>query len=309
MIRYSIALLKHSFCKNVTVFLLTFSKGKIIFCFKEADMSWIFTFYTGELGFYVRSVGDFDLAPGVEARRKVAGFGEIFWCISGSGRFRDPDGIEHTLYPDQVWYYPPGSIHIYGAGGERFHYRWLTIDGPVASMLFEGLKIVPGINAAGRCPEEYFDRINALAHNPSRMPEMLADAFQILLKIVSPGNRKTGKGTLAVQARDLIDSSFRDRNLNIETIADQLGCHRVSVARDFKMQYGIPISQYLYSRRSQEAFKLIRETAIPLREIPQLCGFTSISYLSRVIKKLTGGTPGELRRNSLKDKPSPLEKF
>ena len=270
-------------------------------------MSFVFTFYTGELGFFVRSIGGYDFAPGVAARRKNAGFGEIFWCISGSGYFRSADGSEQVLYPGHVWYYPPGSTHIYGAGGEGFCYRWLAIDGPLAGALFDGLKIQPGINPAGSCPEEYFDRISSLANNPSRMPEMLSEAFQILLKIASPGKRKTGQTTLAEQARNLIDSSFRDRNLNVENIADKLDCHRVSVARDFKMQYGIPISQYLYSRRSQEAFKLIRETAIPLREIPQLCGFASICYLSRVIKKLTGGTPGELRKNALKDKPPPLE--
>ena len=272
-------------------------------------MSWIFTFYTGDLGFYVRSVGNFDFAPGVDARRKEAGFGEIFWCISGSGRFRDADGIEHTLCPDQVWYYPPGSVHIYGAGSEGFRFRWLTIDGPMAAMLFDGLKIVPGINSAGHCPEEYFDRISALAHNPSRMPEMLAEALNIFLKIISPESRKTEHKNLAEKAKKIIDSDFRNQNLNVENIADQLNCHRVSVARDFKIHYGIPISHYLHSRRSQEALSLINSTVKPLSEIPQLCGFSSISYLTRVIKKMTGSTPGELRKNALRDAPPPLREI
>jgi AraC-like DNA-binding protein len=244
-----------------------------------------FTFYTGELGFYVRSVGDLDFAPGVDAPRKEAGFGEIFWCIAGSGHFRDAEGTEHTLSPDQVWYYPPGSVHIYGAGSERFRFRWLTIDGPMAAMLFEGLKIVPGINPAGRCPEEHFDRICTLADNPSRMPEMLAEALNIFLKIISPGNRKTAHENLAGKAKKIIDSEFRNQNLNIESIADQLNCHRVSVARDFKMHYGMPISHYLHSLRTQEAFSLIHATGKPLNEIPPLCGFSSISYLTKVIKK------------------------
>ena len=265
-------------------------------------MSWIFTFYTGELDFYVRSVGLFDLAPGEDGRRKEADFGEIFWCISGSGRFLDCGGREHVLLPGSVWYYPPGSVHIYHAGSEGFSARWLTIAGPLAGPLFDGLKIAYGINPAGNCPEEHFDRIFSLAHNPSKMPEMLTEAMTILLKMISPGNKKTERESLAEKARLLIDSDFRDQNLNVEIIADKLDCHRVSAARDFKQHYGIPISHYLHSRRIQEAFHLIRDTAIPLREIPQLCGFASIFYLSRVIKKMTGGTPGELRRNAAREK-------
>ena len=267
-------------------------------------MSWIFTFYTGELDFYVRSVGSFDLAPGEDGRRKEADFGEIFWCISGSGRFLDTNGREHLLLPGNVWYYPPGSVHIYHAGIDGFAARWLTLAGPLAAALFSGLKISYGINPAGICPEEHFDRIFTLAHNPSKMPEMLTEAMTILLKMISPLNKKTESTTLAEKAKSLIDSDFCDQNLNVEIIADKLACHRVSVARDFKQHYGIPISHYLHSRRIQEAFLLIRDTPRPLREIPPLCGFASICYLSRVIKKMTGGTPGELRRNAVREKKS-----
>lgn len=265
-------------------------------------MSWIFTFYSGELDFYVRSVGFFDLAPGEEGRRKEADFGEIFWCLSGSGHFLDSEGREHVLLPGSVWYYPPGSVHIYHAGNEGFSARWLTIAGVLAATLFDGLKISYGINPAGKCPEEHFDRIFLLARNPSKMPEMLTEAMTILLKMISPGNKKPGRESLAEKAKLLIDSDFRDQNLNVEIIADKLECHRVSVARDFKQHYGIPISHYLHSRRIQEAFHLIRDTAIPLREIPLLCGFASICYLSRVIRKMTGGTPGELRKNAAGEK-------
>lgn len=279
----------------------------VIFCTVEENMSWIFTFYTGELDFYVRSVGTCDLAPGEDGRRKEADFSEIFWCISGSGRFLDSEGKEHVLLPGSVWYYPPGSVHIYHAGNEGFYARWLTVAGPLAGPLFDGLKISYGINPAGNCPEEHFDRIFSLARNPSKMPEMLTEAMTVLLKMISPGNKTTERASLAEKAKHLIDNDFVNLNLNVEIIADKLACHRVSVARDFKQHYGIPISHYLHARRIQEAFHLIRDTAIPLREIPPLCGFSSISYLTKVIKKMTGSTPGELRKNALRNAPLPLE--
>ena len=261
-------------------------------------MYYAFSFYNGELGFYVRSIGHFDYAPGEMALRKTAAFGEIFWCISGSGHFCDADGKTHILHPNWVWYYPPGSTHIHGATSEHFHYRWLTIDGPLAKHLFDGFNIVPGMTFAGICPEEYFERIASAISDPSRMPDMLCNAVCILSQINSgAGKHDSSGGSIAAAARALIDHNFRDLSLNVESIADQLGRHRVSVARDFKLMYGISISSYLQSCRYQEAFYLIRETTLPLAEIPALCGFSSINYLSRVIRAMTGITPGELRRS------------
>ena len=94
-------------------------------------MSWIFTFYTGELDFYVRSVGTCDLAPGEDGRRKEADFSEIFWCISGSGRFLDSEGKEHVLLPGSVWYYrrlrsKRHSSPARSRGRTRRHHRLLS---------------------------------------------------------------------------------------------------------------------------------------------------------------------------------------
>lgn len=257
-----------------------------------------FSFYNGDMGFYVRSIGHFDLAPAERSRCKKAGFGEIFWCISGSGLFRDENGKEYTLLPHWVWYYPPGSTHIHGAGTEHFNYRWLTIDGPLAGELFAGLNISPGLTYAGVCPEEYFERIHAAISDISKMPDMLCNAFFILSRINSGALREDGSNAIAAETRSIIDRNFRDLSLNVEAIADKLQRHRVSIARNFKLMYGISVSSYLQSCRYREACYLIRETALPLTEIPARCGFSSINYLSRVIREMTGITPGEMRRES-----------
>lgn len=257
-----------------------------------------FTFYSGNLDLFVRSVGHFDLRPGERSRIKHADFGEIFWCIEGSGKFKDADGREFTLLPEWVWYYPPGSFHNHGAGNERFHYRWLTLAGPLAGPLFSGLRIEPGLTHAGPCPEEYFDRIAGNADKPEKMPDLLSDAFYILTRVVTGAKLRCEPDSIVAEAQALIDTAFADPKLNVERIADQLHRHRVSVERVFKKQFGITISEYLQNRRCQEAFNLICETEIPLREIPRRCGFSSIHYLSRVIRKQTGLSPGALRKST-----------
>ena len=256
-----------------------------------------FTFYTGDLALFIRSVGHFDLKPGERSRIKRADFGEIFWCLEGSGRFMDPDGREFVLTPGWVWYYPPGSLHNHGAGDERFHYRWLTLAGPLAGPLLSGLRIAPGLTHAGPCPEEYFDRIAANAGNPEKMPDLLSDAFYILTRITAGAKHRYKPDSIVSEARAMIDTSYADPKLNVERIAGRLHRHRVSIERVFKEIYGITISEYLQARRCREAFRLIQETDIPLTELPAKCGFSSIHYLSRVIRNQTGLPPGALRKS------------
>ena len=264
-----------------------------------------FTFYTGDLALFVRSVGHFELHPGERSRIKQADFGEIFWCIKGSGKFRDSNGRVFTLLPEWIWYYPPGSIHDHGAGDERFHYRWLTLAGPLAGPVFSGLCIEPGLTHAGPCPGEYFDRIAGNAANPEKMPDLLSDAIYILTRIVTGAKYRYAPDSMAAEAHTLIDTAFADPGLNVERIADQMQRHRVSIERGFKETFGITISEYLRSRRCQEAFRLIRETDIPLTELPAKCGFSSIHYFSRVIRKQTGLPPGALRRGVRTETPEP----
>ena len=261
-----------------------------------------FTFYSGNLGFFVRSVGHFDFVPGQRSRIKQAAFGEIFWCIEGSGRFVDSEGRKFTLLPEWVWYYPPGSLHNHGAVKERFHYRWLTLDGPLADAVFSGLHIVPGLTHAGACPEEYFDRIANNAGNPEKMPDMLSDAFYILTRILKGAKPRLRPDSKAEEARTLVDTAFSNPELNVEQIAERLQCHRVSLNRIFREQFGITVSEYLHSRRCREAFHLIRETEMPLTEIPLKCGFSSIHYMSRVIRQMTGLPPGALRKSTPRER-------
>ena len=129
------------------------------------------------------------------------------------------------------------------------------------------------------------------------MPDLLSDAFYILTRIIKGEKHRLEPDSLADKARALVDTAFADPELNVERIADQLQRHRVSVERVFKEQFGVTISEYLQSRRCREAFHLIQETDIPLTEIPARCGFSSIHYLSRVIRRQTGLPPGALRKS------------
>ena len=151
-----------------------------------------FCTYKMNTRFYVRSVGDFLLENNEDLMIKRADFPEIFWCVEGVGSFW-LDGKRYLLRPGQVWYYPPDSVHRISCYGKVFHYRWITLDGPDARVLFEGLNLKPGINTSGECPHHLFSRVrlNIEVQSLDAQLDNLKTAFEILLKASTPGKSES----------------------------------------------------------------------------------------------------------------------
>lgn len=254
-----------------------------------------FAVIRGKTSFYVRSIGHFRQTPESPEGIKIADFGEIFWCIGGKALFH-LNGSIHTLNPGFVWYYPPGSRHEYYPGKPFFHYRWLTLEGPGVSGLFDGLRIQPGLNEAGECPQELFSRIELeieSVRNEKRMA-VLAAAFEILTRAAVPPAAKSGE-TTAEKAKRIIDKNFTNKELNVDRIAELLGVHRVSLSRAFSVFYGHSASEYLTSCRIRKALSLLKESTRSAEEISEECGFSNPGYFSKVIAKTTGFPPRKLR--------------
>ena len=253
-------------------------------------------FQKSEFDFFVRSVGHFRLTRVDKGSWKKAHFGEIFWGVEGSGYFV-LDRKQYLLKPGYVWYYPPGSQHYFFPAGEFFEYRWLTIDGKQAYNLFHGLGIKPGVHYAGECPGALFNRLELEVSFPERKRRLaaLALAFTILTLAVSGAKSKGRKKGCAEEARLMIDEDFSDPELNIERLAELLHVNRVSLSRSFSRLYGTSISDYLSGRRIQAALEYLKNTELSITEIAGMCGFSSVSYFSRVISEATGRSPGKIR--------------
>ena len=259
-----------------------------------------------QLAFYVRSCGHFCLnPPDREQYRAGVDFCEIFWCVRGSGLFRNRLR-ESVLRPGNVWYYPAGACHDYVPLRGGFEYFWLTIAGTQAPVLFSGVGIRPGVNYAGGCPEDLFSQVGLNIKNvATRVSCMhaLAAAFRILT-MISPGQHpEIVRGSMAENARKLIDSSFADPELNVEKTAALLGVHQGSLSRAFSEGYGITVVHYIARCRVRHAMKLLRGTALPIREVASASGFSSHGYFSHVFLDHTGFTPAAYREKMTREPP------
>ncbi len=260
-----------------------------------------YSLYSGNLGFFVRAIGFFQLLPENSEPEKDAHFAEIFWSVSGEGVFT-LSGKEYLLPPGYVWYYPTGSHHRFHPrrNGKGWAYRWLSIEGDHADSLFRGLGIKPGLNRACPCPEQLFREVELNIEIPriEKRLETLEIAFRILTTAAGGHQSARKRSGNLQEIRTFIDENFFSPELNVERLADLFSCHRVVLSRRFKEAFGISPANYIATQRLQQALKMLRESNLPMNEIAAKCGFSSPIYFNKVIRKATGQPPGRVRGNA-----------
>lgn len=252
-----------------------------------------------DIPFRVRSTGHYLLSPEMEETVIKRDFIELYWCIAGEGVFVI-DGNEWVLRPGHVCFYINGDEHRLGARTERFHYRWITFDGIEALSIWRGLRLRKYPRLAGTCPDELFCRlIGELSdYSPDGMRKVASTGFEILMRSASNPRREVSGYDYAVQAREVIDTDFRDQTLNIGHLADLLAVNRSQLSRRFRDLYGLSPMDYLIQRRMQYGIGLIGKTGKKLRDIAHESGFSDPNYFSRRIRKYAGVPARELRPGS-----------
>ena len=86
------------------------------------------------------------------------------------------------------------------------------------------------------------------------------------------------------------------RRVTLAELSTATGLHPSSLARGFRLETGVTISEYLSRIRVQHACTLIAQQHTSLADVADACGFADQSHMTRVFKSITGMAPGALRR-------------
>lgn len=83
--------------------------------------------------------------------------------------------------------------------------------------------------------------------------------------------------------------------VSTEKLAKELHFSRTWLSRKFHEEAGISLTDFILTKKTEEAQRLLRYTDKSLKDISVYLGFSSQSHFSRVFKKYTGMTPKEYR--------------
>lgn len=86
--------------------------------------------------------------------------------------------------------------------------------------------------------------------------------------------------------------------LSLSALAEQFNAAPSNLSAQFRREKGMPLTEYINSRRLERAEQLLRTSGLYVSEIAEQCGFLDIAYFNRLFKRRHGVSPGEYRKQA-----------
>ncbi|MGI6010044.1 MAG: response regulator transcription factor [Ruminococcus sp.] len=103
------------------------------------------------------------------------------------------------------------------------------------------------------------------------------------------------------QAMSYIKAHYRE-DISLQQIADEVGISSYYLSHLFSEQVGKSITNYILDLRIQHMFQMLEKEDLTIKELAGELGYRDVAYFSRVVKKSTGKTVGEIKRQIRKSK-------
>ena len=84
--------------------------------------------------------------------------------------------------------------------------------------------------------------------------------------------------------------------LSRDAIAKHFHINVSHISRLFQQNLGTSFVEYLSSRRLEQAMTMLQDTARPVKEIAELCGYQYTSYFIQAFRRRFQLSPGEFRK-------------
>ena len=258
----------------------------------------------------VIQVGETCLDKGACIEEHTQACHEITCVVSGAG-FLKADNEEVYCGVGDVQIISKGVAHTLTAGGDtplryiHFAFDFFDYDPKILADFYSECKhLVIHDNGDIRSVlnmlvDEYFN--NAMFTDIARV-----SLIQLLLIVVwrkvhlqtDKYNPVTIKEPMSSTVYDIIKyiDKHLSQQLTVSGIAEQFSYSSTYISRLFKAKTGLSLKEYIIAMKMNYAEKLLREGKSSLSEISGLIGYESVQSFSKQFKKITGKTPGDLRK-------------
>ena len=118
----------------------------------------------------------------------------------------------------------------------------------------------------------------------------VGDATAYLLENLQPRT-----GTISDWPDELATAIFKNPRLRLSAWARQRGLAEASVSRGFKQVYGVSPSAYRAHAKARFAWRRLIVQGGSLSEVALEAGFSDQSHMTRVVRAITGRSPGAWR--------------
>lgn len=145
--------------------------------------------------------------------------------------------------------------------------------------------------------ENILDNIRQYDGDPRYLPPALKSGFMSLLVFLRKNQTHvTSTSSNVIQKAVEYINVHVTEDIDLDSICRDIHISKYHFCRQFKTVTGFTVMEYLLKTRVVTARRLLTETALPISEISNRCGFSSLSYFCRVFKAQTQSTPLQFRK-------------
>lgn len=237
-------------------------------------------------------------------------FFEVHLITNGRMEYSSKDGHHYILEAGKGLLISPGSEHIVNSYSSNF------IKFSLAFIIDEASDFYQNLKQCGICPFDLSDKM--LSDINSVLEETdLSTSFSLtlirnrMLDIICSISRAIGIYEYCpptdmtvedkrVTAARLYIHDNKNKALTCSEVAGQCGLSPKQMNRLFFAATGKNLHEYIDIVKIKEAEHLLSSTSIPIKEISELLGFSSVYYFNRFFSKSTGIPPAYFRNISAK---------
>ena len=143
--------------------------------------------------------------------------------------------------------------------------------------------------------KEYYENIplydNEKIDSVSNIASMFVK-YILLENLLKPSHDAKTESVL-----NYIDENISE-NFTVHEISKNVNLSKSVLYRMFHNNFNCTVSEYINKRRIEKSMTLLTETNMSVEEISQAVGFSSISYYSRMFKKINNTTPLKYKKTS-----------
>lgn len=125
--------------------------------------------------------------------------------------------------------------------------------------------------------------------------EKYSFAYKIVDLLIEVSKRKQQPETLQTKIRIFAEENYPNK-VSPQDMADAIHCSLPQLFRLTKKYFGQTPANYMNFVRLQYAANMMNNTDKPIGEIATDCGFSDISYFSKLFKRLYSMSPAKYRR-------------
>lgn len=119
----------------------------------------------------------------------------------------------------------------------------------------------------------------------------------VMIDKYSLESTQSASGVMSKAIEYINNNIFTD--IDIDKICSYIHMSKFHFCRQFKKRTGMTVMEYILKTRIVMAKNMLLKEDISVTEISNRCGFSSISYFSRIFKEETGVTPLNYRKQGI----------